>query len=86
MSRRILGSPMRAPVRHLVELGPMPPDDTATEAQVRAFEAAVDKLHAVSLASDEEAAALIEILPTSGEQSLFGIAWGVRPPGPSPAA
>lgn len=66
--------PVREPVRRLVALGPMPSEESADEDVAAQFQAAIDEL--TFPATAEEAAALVPLLPISGD-SLFGLAWTV---------
>jgi hypothetical protein len=63
---------VREAVLRLVSLGPMPSEESADEEVVAEYQATVEQL--TSPASDEEAAALVPLLPMSGD-SLFGLAW-----------
>jgi hypothetical protein len=65
---------VRVAVETLVALGRMPTEEEADEATVEAFEVAVGALE--SPATDEEAAALLDVLPAT-EATMFGAAWAV---------
>jgi hypothetical protein len=65
---------VREPVLRMLELGPMPSESDATDEQLHMYERHI--LALTTPASDEEAAALVGILPLSGG-SLFGLAWSV---------
>jgi hypothetical protein len=82
-------SGVRDAVLGLIELGVMPTERDADEATVRLYQSQIDLL--VAPASDEEAVALVRVLPTT-EESLFGLAWSVvhfiesAPSWPEPSA
>src|SRR5690348_3929897 len=66
---------MRQEVRALLELGPMPSEDGTTPEQVNAYEEQIKRL--TKPVSDDEARALIQILPQGQSDSYFGLAWTV---------
>src|SRR6185437_15835490 len=66
---------MRQEVRALLELGPMPSEDGATNEQVNAYGKLTERL--TKPVSDDEARALIQILPRGQSGSYFGLAWSV---------
>ena len=66
---------MRQEVRALLELGPMPSEDVSTYEQINAYEKLMERL--TRPVSDDEARALIQILPRGQDDSCFGLAWTV---------
>lgn len=66
---------MRQEVRALLELGPMPSEHGATIEQVNAYGELIERL--TKPVSDDEARALIQILPQGQSSSYFGLAWAV---------
>ena len=67
---------IRPGVAELVQLGPMPTDDEATNQPVRAarWEQLVGELNSQGNVTDEEAACLVELFPRDDSDS-FGVAW-----------
>lgn len=67
---------IRPSVAELVQLGPMPTDDEATNQPVRAarWEQLVGELYSEGNVTDEEAACLVELFPGDDSDS-FGVAW-----------
>lgn len=70
---------IRDEIRKMIELGPLPAEEEASEEHLKAFEQATDAAEAAvgeSGVTREEARALMACFGTTSD-SCFGLAWGV---------